>query len=180
MAVERLQDLDALLLADRDVLDPRVGVDREPELLGDLANTLPRCGPVEEHLRLCRLVGEDDVLGHGHHRDQHEMLVDHSDPVLDRVARRREGDPLSLDQDLALVGVVQAVEDVHQRRLSGAVLAEQRVHLSLAQVEVDVVVCKYPGKALRDSPELEQRRLRRHGRNPRGRDRARPLEPCAD
>ena len=32
-AVERLQDLDALLLADRDVLDPRVGVDREAELV---------------------------------------------------------------------------------------------------------------------------------------------------
>ena len=29
--VERLEDLDALLLADRDVLDPRVGVDGEAE-----------------------------------------------------------------------------------------------------------------------------------------------------
>ena len=32
-AVERLQDLDALLLADGDVLDPGVGVDRELEPL---------------------------------------------------------------------------------------------------------------------------------------------------
>ena len=34
--------------------------------------------------------------------------------------------------DLALVGLVEAVEDVHQRRLAGAVLAEQGVHLAAA------------------------------------------------
>ena len=33
-------------------------------------------------------------------------------------------------QDLALVRLVQAVEDVHQRRLAGPVLAEQRVDLA--------------------------------------------------
>ena len=37
-------------------------------------------------------------------------------------------------------GPVEAVEDVHQRRLAGAVLAEQRVHLAAPQVEVDAVV----------------------------------------
>ena len=42
-------------------------------------------------------------------------------------------------------GVVEPVEDVHQRRLAGAVLAEQRVHLAAAEVEVDVVVREMPG-----------------------------------
>ena len=55
-------------------------------------------------------------------------------------ARRRHLDDLAVDDDLALVGVVEAVEDVHQRRLAGAVLAEQRVHLAAAEIEVDVVV----------------------------------------
>ncbi len=54
--------------------------------------------------------------------------------------RRGDGDALAVQEDLALVGVVEAVENVHQRRLAGAVLAEQRMHLSAAQVEVDVVV----------------------------------------
>ena len=47
---------------------------------------------------------------------------------------------LPVDADLALVGLVEAVEDVHQRRLAGAVLAEQRVHLAAPEVEVDAVV----------------------------------------
>ena len=102
---------------------------------------------------------EDDVLGDRHHRDQHEVLVDHADAVLDRGLRRAELGRLAVDQDLALVGPVEAVEDVHQRRLAGAVLAQQRVHLALAQVEVDAVVRDDAGEPLRDPAELENRPL---------------------
>ena len=49
-AVERLQDLDALLLADRDVVDPRVRVDREAERSRQLAHALlARRVVVEQH-----------------------------------------------------------------------------------------------------------------------------------
>ena len=49
-------------------------------------------------------------------------------------------DRLAVEQDLAGVGPVQPGQDVHQRALAGAVLAEQGVDLAGAQVEVDVVV----------------------------------------
>ena len=52
-------------------------------------------------------------------------------------------------------GVVEPVEDVHQRRLARAVLAEQRVHLALEEVEADVVVRDDPREALRDVAHLE-------------------------
>ena len=72
---------------------------------------------------------------------------------------------LAADLDLALVRVVEPVEDVHQRRLAGAVLAEQGVDLALAEVEVDVVVRDDPGKALRDVAHLEHgsRRISHRG-----------------
>ena len=76
--------------------------------------------------------------------------------------RRAEPDRLALDQDLALVRVVQPVEDVHQRRLAGAVLAEQRVHLAFAEVEADVVVRDDARKALRDVAHLEDGPLVAH------------------
>ena len=84
VAVERLQDLDPLLLADGDVLDPRLRVDGEAEALGDLAHAVVRLAEVEERAGVRRLVGEHDVLGHGHHRDQHEVLVHHPDAGVDR------------------------------------------------------------------------------------------------
>ena len=58
------------------------------------------------------------------------MLVDHADAGADRIARAAELDRLAVDQDLALVGPVEAGEDVHQRGLAGAVLAEQAEDLA--------------------------------------------------
>ena len=58
------------------------------------------------------------------------------------------------------VGPVQPVEDVHQRRLPGPVLAEQGVNLALPQIEVDSVVRDDAGEPLRNSRELEERSVR--------------------
>ena len=110
---------------------------------------------VEEDPAGRRLVGEHDVLGDGHHRDEHEVLVHHPDAVLRSRPAASAGDRLALDEDLALVRLVQAVDDVHQRRLAGAVLTEQRVHLAAAEIEVDAVVRDDAREALRDPAQLE-------------------------
>jgi hypothetical protein len=60
--------------------------------------------------------------------------------------------------------VVEPVEDVHERRLAGAVLAEQRVHLAGGHVEVDVVVGQHAGEALGDPAKLQNRWLVHDGR----------------
>ena len=81
-----------------------------------------------------------------------------------------------LIEDLALVRVVEPVEDAHERRLAGAVLAEQRVHLAVAQVEVDVVVREHARKLLRDPVELEDDgRLAHRARDSSGRLGRRPV-----
>ena len=74
-------------------------------------------------------------------------------------------------EDLSLVRLVEAVEDVHERRLARSVLAQQRVHLALAQIEIDRVVGGERAEALRDAAELERqigaraRGTRRGGRS---------------
>ena len=94
--VERLHDLDALLLADSDVLDERARVHREVERLRHVGDLLLRCRLVEQDAVLDRLRPQDDVLGDGHHRDEHEVLVHHPDTGVDRVARRAERDRLAV------------------------------------------------------------------------------------
>ena len=54
-------------------------------------------------------------------------------------------------QDLALVGLDEPVEDVHQRGLARAVLAEQGVDLARADGQIDVVVGHEAAEALRDA-----------------------------
>ena len=164
-AVERFQDLYALLLADRDVAHEGGRIDGQPETARQLPD--PLLGPsfVQEEAGV-RLDTEDDVLGDGHHRDEHEVLVHHPDTGLDRLASRRERCGLAVDADLSPVRPVKAVEDVHERRLAGAVLPEQCVHFTATDVERDPVVGHDARKLLADVPHLEYElvgRLIAHG-----------------
>ena len=61
------------------------------------------------------------------------------------------------DRDRPLVGDVVAEEDVHQRRLAGAVLAEKRQDLAALKVEVDAVVGDERTEALGDVSASERR-----------------------
>ena len=61
-------------------------------------------------------------------------------PWADGISGTADLHRLAIDQDLARVGHGEAVEDVHQRRLAGAVLAKQRMDLAWAHVEIDAVV----------------------------------------
>ena len=54
-----------------------------------------------------------------------ELLVDEGEPAPGRVERAVQVHGLAVDDDLALVGLDDAGEDLDQRALAGAVLAEQ-------------------------------------------------------
>ena len=80
-------------------------------------------------------------------------------PSADGPARGVDRDRLPVQQDLALVGLVEPVEDVHQGRLARAVLPEQRVDLSTAQLEVHRVVRDQGAEPLGDPPEFQRGRV---------------------
>jgi len=67
-------------------------------------------------------------------------------------------DGLVIEQDLALVGLHQPVQHVHQRGLARAVLAKQGADLAGLDDQVDVVVGDQAAEALRDAPQLKLHR----------------------
>ena len=148
-AVERLQDLDPLLLADGDVLDrahrdrPRGRTTCESSRTRALAPRRSRGGPVALGSMPRTMFSATVITGMS-------MKCWCTMPIPRSIASRGDGTSpaVPLMPDLALVGLVEPVEDVHQRRLAGAVLAEERVHLAAAKVEADVVVGDDPGNAL--------------------------------
>ena len=85
-------------------------------------------------------MAEHDVLGDREDGDEHEVLVHHADAGVHRVTGAGEVLHLVVEQDLALVGLVQAVQHVHEGGLACAVLAEQAVDLARFDREVNVVV----------------------------------------
>ena len=104
---------------------------------------------------------------------EHEVLVDHADAQVDGLAGALDVDGRAVDEDLAGVGGEQPVGDVHQRRLAGAVLAEQGDDLAAVNVERDVVVREDARESLGDVREPQNGRRRPRTRMRMSREQAR-------
>src|SRR6266576_2483707 len=72
----------------------------------------------------------------------------------------------TVDEDLAVVGPVEAGEDVRERALARAVLAEQCVHLAGGGLEVDALVRNDARETLRDPAHRDGRTRRGAGSAP--------------
>ncbi len=127
-----------------------------PYRLDRVSHVPPGPAPVQQpDPRVRALDPERDVLRDGEDRDQHEMLVHHSDARGDRIGRPAEVDGLVVDEDGAVVRLKQPVQHVHQRALARAVLTEQRVDLAWLDSQVDVVVRDQIPETLGDAAQLE-------------------------
>ena len=134
----------------------RVRVDLDAELACELCEAAP--GPADVQPQPTR-VAEHQVVEDGQCRDQHRVLVHRADPELERLARRRDDGLDALDANLPGIRADEAGEDADQRRLAGSVLAEQAVHLARPEPQVDGVVREHARERLRDSRELDDRRV---------------------
>ena len=164
--VQGAQDLDALLGADRDVLDRRIGIDGETVAVRQLAHAGP--GGLRSRARRpprwgswpSTMFSATVITGTSMKCwwtiPMPSLIAAAGELDLDRPCRRRGSRLRS--------GLYEAVQDRHQRRLAGAVLTEQRVDLAGTNVEVDSVVGDDRAEPLRDALQLEHRsaRARRH------------------
>ena len=157
--VEGFQDLDALLLSQGQLPDACARFDGEPVSLRHLGDApLDRPGVQQERPADVTVITEHDVLGDAERLHESKMLVHHGDARIERVAWGVELDRLTPQADLAAVRPVEPRQDVGQRRLAGAVLAQQCVHLARGRLEVDVFVRDDGGESFRDPPHRDGRR----------------------
>jgi hypothetical protein len=86
---------------------------------------------------------------------EREILVHDLDPEPSRVLRAVDAHDLTVEEDLAAVDRVDARDGLDQRRLAGAVVADERHHLAVADLEVDVRQRLDGSERLGDVAELE-------------------------
>ncbi len=84
-------------------------------------------------------VAEKDILGDRQLGDDLGLLVDHADAGRVRLRRAAEAHGRPVDEDAAAVRLEDAFEQPHQRRLAGAVLADQRQDLAGPDLEADAL-----------------------------------------
>jgi hypothetical protein len=94
--------------------------------------------------------------------EQVELLRDHGYARRLRVARRGERGRLATHLHGSFIRIVEAVHDLHECALSGAVLPDEGVYFAGTQVESDVFYRDHAPKTLGDPVEPEDgARLRR-------------------
>ncbi len=134
---ERPRDLDELLLGHREPSDLGLGVDRRADPIEEPPSPVAPLLPADQSPRPGRFQADRDVLGDGQVGKQRRLLVDRRDPEgfgQDRVVGL---DQFPGDFKRPLVWLVGAGDDLDERRLPRAILADQGVDLARVQVERD-------------------------------------------
>ena len=90
-------------------------------------------------------------------RHEVELLVDDGDAGARGLAGAGEPHRLAVDRDLAVIVGIDAGQDLHQRRLAGAVLAHQGMDLARARREIDALEHRHIAERFADAAHGEQR-----------------------
>ena len=90
--------------------------------------------------------------------EEREILVDGLDPEVAGVGRRVDGNRAAVHLDDSAVERERAAHALDQRRLTGAVVAEERKHLPGRDLDVEAVQPDDCAEALRRAAHCEHRR----------------------
>ncbi|MNT05926.1 hypothetical protein D3C72_1405720 [compost metagenome] len=158
LEMHRARNLDQLALCDRQRVHRRVRREVRPEPCQRGFARAGHRGAVDQPVAV-QMPAEVDVLGHAQVRRQAQFLVDHRDAMLACRGRAAESDRLAGDAAFgAGIGGVGAGQDLHQRRLAGAVLAHQRMDFARVDGQLHLAERFHAGKGLGDIAQRQQRR----------------------
>ena len=141
------------------------GVHPDAETREDLGRLAAHRTPVDRPESATRRMADEDVLGDRQVREESRLLVDYGDAQRPGLGRTLQRDLLTVEQQRAGVGLMDAGQDLDERALAGAVLADQPMDLARPQLERDVVERLGRVEPLRDADE--RRAARRARRAPR-------------
>ena len=157
---QRPGDLDELLLGHRQPAHLGLGVDARADPPEEPPGPLPAPCPADPTPGPPRLQPQRDVLGDRQVGEEGRLLVDRGDPERAGADRVVVLDRPALHLERSLVRRVGAGDDLDQRRLPRAVLADQGMDLAGLQVEGDAPQRLDPGERLADARQPEECRHR--------------------
>ena len=152
------QDLHLLLVCGAQAASRQVTAELEARRGGELVVAAAQRTPGDE-AGPARLGAEEDVLRDRQRGRDRQFLGDQDDPASDRLARGMERDRLGVDQQLTAIGGDDAGQDLAERRLARAVLADERVDRPLADLQADLVQGTHAAEGLGDVRQLDVRAL---------------------
>ena len=132
-------DLDHLLLSHAKVADNHMRVDGMLKSCKDFLRASHVRGVVEPDLVFRVLACHEDVLVDAEVREEGKLLVNDADAVRTRCGHIREVDAFAAHLHFTRGWLLDAGDDLHQRRFASPVLADEHVNLALVDVEGNIV-----------------------------------------
>lgn len=154
-AGEHFEYLDPLLDTNRELCNATIRIDLKAEGCRQFADPCALRFAIDE-TAFGDFHAEKNVFGNGQRRHQLEVLVHHAETERDRLARRIHHHRFTINAQNPCVWLVEAEEDIHQRRLSSTVLPDQRMDLALANREIDVAVGRLRAEAFCDAGHFDR------------------------
>jgi len=114
-----------LLAANGNIFNLVPGIDGQPVTFGNLSHFFLGCGQIKDTHHFGCLSAQYDVLGNGKGCHQHEMLMNHTDAVLDGNIGVTDVDFQTIDADFAVGGTIETVKTVYQGCFTGPVFTQE-------------------------------------------------------
>ena len=148
---QRAGNLHQLALGQAQVSHQPFGVDRQlPVLLEKLRRGGLHPSAIQRPPAGAILLAQKHRFRDGKVRDQVELLVDNADAGGFDGCRVAEGQRATVEGRAAAVGLINAGEDLDQRRFTGAVLANQAMNLPRIEAQGNRIKRHYAGKTFAD------------------------------
>lgn len=140
-------DLHQLPLGNRQAADNGVRIDRTAEI-GDCLAGAGAHGAVVHHGAPAHFAAEIDVLRHRQIRGQQYFLMHENDAAMFGIHRTAQRNGFAVDADFAARRLFIAGQQLHQRRLAGAILANDRMDLTGAHRDLYILENLYRPEGL--------------------------------
>ena len=111
------------------------------------------------------LLRQSDVLRDGHVRDEREILVDRLDAGSQRLDGGERRMRLAFETDAAFIRRLRTRDDLDERALAAAVLAQQVIDLAALDDDIDAAQRVHAAEPLVDARQLQKRRRIRFDRS---------------
>ena len=135
-----------------------VGANVEADLLEEFGGATVHLAIIDDAAPLGETL-EHQVLGDRHLRQHRQFLMHDADAGAERVGRGERAIGLAVEGDFAVVGAIDAGEQVDQRRLARAVLAEQHMALAARHLQRDPAQRDHAGEALAHAGQGQDREV---------------------
>jgi hypothetical protein len=137
-AVKRLDYLYPLLLPDREVSDQIVGIYLQAVFGGEVADAFTHGLEIKDQPGAVGMA-KCHILGDGHGRNKHEMLMDHTDSRGKSIGGRVKVLHNAVKANGAAVNLVHTVEYFHEGAFACSVFSQEGVNFSRMEIKIYII-----------------------------------------